>query len=116
MAMPLLLELGPHGAALIAGKAAARLHFALGRDDQCLPRPFAVILFEPDAVPRIAGQRFGPFDRGEMVPVQRHREIVADEQITMEKIAPVDDAIEFLGQFLDRLQPLVGCPAGIAEG
>ena len=100
----------------VTREAAAGLHFPLGRHDQRLPGALAVIFLEPRPVPRIAGQRFGPLDRGQVVPVQRHREIVADKQVAMEHVTPVDHGVQFGGEFADRLQALVRGPARVAEG
>ena len=77
----------------IRREAAARLHFALGRHDQGLARPLAVILLEPVAVPS-RRQMLRPLHRRQMVPVQRHRQIRRDQQITVQQIRPFDHRIQ----------------------
>ena len=98
----------------VGGEATARLHFALGVNDQGLPGPFTIIFLKPAAVPR-AGQPLRPLHRGEMIPVERHRELGSDKQIAPQQFRPLDYPSERCRQSADRLQALIGPPAGVGD-
>ena len=91
------------------GEAAARLDLAAGRHDQRLARAFAVVFLEP--VPSQAPCKLlGPLDRGQVVPVERHRQFGGHQQIATQHVRPVDDGVQLAGP--DRAtgsRPWSGC-------
>lgn len=98
----------------VGGEAAARFDFAFRIDDQGLAGPFAVILLEPLAIPG-AAEAFGALHGGQVIPVQRHRQFRAYQQIAMEQIGPVDHGAQCAGQRVDRFQALIGVAAGVGQ-
>src|SRR5262249_25787014 len=98
----------------VGGEAAARLYFALGVHDQRLPWTLTIIFLKPGTIPG-ARQPLRPLHRGKMIPVERHRQIRSDEQITPEQLRPFDNACERRRQRVNRLQSLIGAATGVRE-
>jgi hypothetical protein len=50
-----------------------------------------------------------------MVPVQRHGQLIADEEVAAKDVGPVDDGVEFAGEAANGVESGVGRSAGVAE-
>ena len=95
-------------------ETAAWFDFTPGIDNERLAWPFAIILGKPLPIPR-AGQALRPLHRGEVVPIQDHRQVQGDQEITSQHLGPLNHALQRLGQGANRLKSLSGVPARVGQ-